>query len=63
MVLKNLPPLAGLTFNCNAYPTLRVGLHSVAATRLHSDTLRVMSWTAAVYDRRQCTSLRLRRPL
>jgi len=22
MVLKNLPPLAGLTFNCNACPTL-----------------------------------------
>jgi len=25
MVLKNLPPLAGLTFNCNAYPTLARG--------------------------------------
>ena len=43
MVLKNLPPLAGLTFNCNAYPTLRVGLHSVAATRLYSDALRAIS--------------------
>ncbi|HYR87469.1 MAG TPA: hypothetical protein VE422_25520 [Terriglobia bacterium] len=25
MVLKNLPPLAGLIFNCNAYPTLPRG--------------------------------------
>ena len=25
MVLKNLPPVAGLTFNCNAYPTLTRG--------------------------------------
>ncbi|HYR85048.1 MAG TPA: hypothetical protein VE422_13280, partial [Terriglobia bacterium] len=25
MVLKNLPPLAGLTFNRNAYPTLTRG--------------------------------------
>jgi len=25
MVLKNLPPLAGLTFNCDAYPTLARG--------------------------------------
>jgi len=25
MVLKNLPPLARLTFNCHAYPTLARG--------------------------------------
>src|SRR6266850_5442806 len=25
MVLKNLPPLPGLIFNCNAYPTLARG--------------------------------------
>jgi len=25
MVLQNLPPLAGLTFNCNGYPTLTRG--------------------------------------
>jgi len=25
MVPKNLPPLAGLTFNCNGYPTLTRG--------------------------------------
>src|SRR6266850_6051713 len=37
-------------------PRWRVGPHSVAATRLYSDALRAISWTALIDDRRRSAS-------
>jgi len=52
MVLKNLSPPRGAKPSIATHtPRRRVGLHSVAATRLYSDALRAISWTGGGISR------------